>query len=397
MEELKNSKVLVVDDIQSNIEFVTEVLELEQLIIFSAKNGQDALRLSKETHLDLILLDISMPDMDGYEVCKVLKEDSLTKEIPIIFLTARVQKEDIIKGFELGAVDYIIKPFNFNELISRVKTHLELKKKTELLKKLNQQQEAVIDERTAELKKAYTDLKLANENLLSANDKLSKLDKAKTEFVLHINHELRTPLNGIQGYVDLLTESLIGEPFCSYIQSIQTLTNRLIKVAELSLLFTELKTRENQIEVKEVDLVAVLNDAINCREISLKNIQIEIENPFSEIVVGAEPKLLHNCLSIVIDNAIKYSPTNGTIEIGLQHIGRKVELTISDKGPGFSEKALAELFSFFSADNLVHNSHGFGIGLATAKIILDLFGGHISIANRQPNGAVVKITLDAKF
>jgi two-component system sensor histidine kinase/response regulator len=397
MEENRKSKVLVVDDIQSNIEFVTEVLELENLEILSAKNGQRALQLCKESSPDLILLDISMPGIDGYEVCRILKEDIQTREIPIIFLTARVQKDDIIRGFEFGAVDYIIKPFNFNELISRVKTHLELKNKSEQLKNLNQKQESIIEERTLELKKAYNDLKLANENLLTANEKLSKLDKAKTEFVLHINHELRTPLNGIQGYVDLLAESISNEPDNSYVQSIQTLTNRLIKVAELSLLFTELKTRENQIEVQEVDLVRILNDAINCREISLKNIQIEIENPFNEIIVQAEPKLLHNCLSIIIDNAIKYSPINGIIEIGLKRAGQKIEFTLSDKGPGLSEKALEQLFSFFSADNLSHNSHGFGIGLATAKIILSLFGGEISIANRQPHGAIVKICLEAKF
>lgn len=397
MEENKKSKVLVVDDIQSNIEFVTEVLELESLAVLAAKNGQEALRLSKENIPDLILLDISMPGLDGYEVCKLLKEDAQTQEIPIIFLTARVQKDDIIKGFESGAVDYIIKPFNFTELISRVKTHLELKNKTELLKNLNQHQESVIEDRTQELKSAYEALKMANKDLLSANEKLSKLDKAKTEFVLHINHELRTPLNGIQGYVDLLNETLKDEPFNSYIHSIQTLTNRLIKVAELSLLFTELKTRENQIEVQEVNFVGILNDSINCREISLKNIQIEIENPFEQIIVMAEPKLLHNCLSIIIDNAIKYSPVDGTIEIGIKRIGSRIEFVLADKGPGLSEKALAQLFNFFSADNLSHNSHGFGIGLATAKIILDLFGGEITIANREPHGAIVKISLDAKF
>lgn len=396
MVKKKKSRILVVDDIQSNIEFVTDVLELENLEIQAAKNGVDALQLSKEFLPDIILLDISMPGIDGYEVCKNLKSEPLTSEIPIIFLTARVQKDDIIKGFELGAVDYIIKPFNFNELISRVKTHLELKTKSEELKLLNQKLESVIEERTHELKQAYNDLKLANQNLLAANEKLARLDKAKTEFVLHINHELRTPLNGIQGYVDLLSESLTTEPTATYIQSIQLLTNRLIKVSELSLLFTELKTRENQIEINDVDLIGIFNNAINCEEITKKNILIEIENPHSELIIQAEPKLLHTCLSIVIDNAIKYSPPNGIIEVAIKRNASKVEFILSDKGPGFSEKALEQLFSFFSADNLTQHSYGFGIGLATAKIILDLFGGEISVANREPHGAIIKMTFAGK-
>ena len=390
MEEKRRFKVLVVDDIQSNIEFVTDILELENFEVQSTKNGKNALSLANEFYPDLILLDISMPEMDGYEVCYALKENQKTKEIPVIFLTARAQKDDIIKGFEFGAVDFIVKPFNFAELTSRVKTHVDLKNKSEQLKNVNLELESIIEERTLQLKKAYTDLQVANQKLLAANDKLSKLDKAKTEFVLHINHELRTPLNGIQGYVDLLNESLKEEPYNTYVQSIQTLTERLISVAELSLLFTELKTRENQIQIQEVDLVETLHEAINCSKLSQKNIDIEVENPYKTLIVEAEPRLLQTCISIIIDNAIKYSPFDSTIEISVKRIENQIELALYDRGPGFSDKAMEQLFSFFSADNLSYKTHGFGIGLATAKIILNLFGGNISIANREPNGAIVK-------
>ncbi|MBN2486520.1 MAG: hybrid sensor histidine kinase/response regulator [Bacteroidales bacterium] len=389
------SKVLVVDDIQSNIEFVTDVLELENLHVLNAKNGEEALEITREEEPDLILLDISMPGMDGYEVCKILKSDTSTCEIPIIFLTARVQKEEIIKGFELGAVDYIVKPFNFSELISRVKTHLDLKNKGEQLKELNQKLESIIDERTCELKVAYEELKHVNEHLLLANEKLEKLDRAKTDFVLHINHELRTPLNGIQGYVDLLSETLREEPGKSYVKSIQTLTSRLIKVAELSLLFAELNTREQQIDLHNVDIVGVLNNAIDNAELSKKNLQIDFENPYSQIMVKAESRLLQNCFSEVIDNAIKYSPSGSTIEMSLKVNESVVEFILADKGPGLSDKALKELFNVFSADNLSYHSYGFGIGLATVKTILDLFGGGISVSNREPNGAVVRITMPA--
>lgn len=381
----KRPKVLVVDDIQSNIEFVTDVLELENFDISGANSGEEALKLTNEILPDLVLLDISMPVMNGYEVCKRIKENPETSEIPIIFLTARVQKEDIIKGFELGAVDYIIKPFNFNELISRVKTHLDLKEKTEQLRNVNTQLEIKVEERTQELR-------LANEQLKKAMDELAKLDKAKTEFVLHINHELRTPLNGILGYVDLLEDYITQEPYFSHLRSIDHLTNRLVKVAELSLLFTELNTKEHQLDLRKVDFNEAILESLDCKELSQKSMEVELENPYDELFIKAEPKLLLTCLNIVIDNAVKYSPKNSVIRISALRENGFIEYIISDSGPGFSEKSLENVFNFLSADNLDHHTHGFGVGLATARIILELIGGKIEIENKLPTGASVKLS-----
>ena len=397
MQDEHLAKVLVVDDIQSNIDFVTDVLELENLEIFGAFNGQKAIELANSEKPDVILLDISMPEMDGYEVCENLKASPETKDIPIIFLTARVQKEDIIKGFELGAVDYIIKPFNFNELISRVRTHIDLKQKTEKLQNINLELESKVEERTQQLRLANKELKEANKELTKAHDELSILDMTKTEFVLHINHELRTPLNGIQGYINILSENIQDETQKESLNSIKELTKRLIKVAELSLLFTELKTNENQIDIKKVDFLKSLHNAIDIRDKGEKNIEIEVENAFDQIHVLAEPKLLLSCLSIVIDNAIKYSSENGRVLISIKRYHEYIEMTILDEGPGFSEKAQEQLFKFFAADNLQQQSHGFGVGLATAKLILDLIKGTIEIANREPRGALVRVKfLEAK-
>ncbi|MBN1117841.1 MAG: hybrid sensor histidine kinase/response regulator [Bacteroidales bacterium] len=388
----KIASVLVVDDIESNIEFVTDVLEMENMNIYAASNGEDAIALSKEKLPDLILLDISMPGIDGYQVCRVLKKDKSTAHIPVIFLTARIQKEDIIKGFELGAVDYITKPFNFNELISRVNTHIELKQKTEQLEKVNQELEEIVEERTIQVKKAFSELQVTNKKLTEANQKLAKLDKAKTDFILHINHELRTPLNGILGYVSLLSEAINDAQNNEQLKAIECLTRRLIKVAELSLLFTELKVRDEQLDFQKIDLNVILNEAIEKCSFNEKNIEIEIDNPYHELWFENEPKLLQSCLTIVIDNAIKYSPANNYIQITVKKNAEQIEMIISDNGPGFSEKSLEQLFNFFTADNLNYQSHGFGIGLATAKIILDVINADIMVENKTPSGAKVTLT-----
>ncbi len=384
MEVENKPKVLVVDDVQSNIEFVIDVLELENLNVIGANNGKDAIRLTMECKPDLILLDISMPVMDGYEVCHAIKENKGTNNIPIIFLTARIQKEDIVRGFELGAVDYIVKPFNFNELISRVKTHIDLKIKTEQLKQINCELESKIEERTSEVR-------LANNKLKNAMEELSKLDKAKTEFVLHINHELRTPLNGILGYLNILEEQVTEETCKNHLESINSLTYRLIKVAELSLLFTELNIDEHQLDLEKVDLISAIMETLNNKELEQKNLEIELESSYEHLYVIAEPKLLVTCISIVFDNAVKYSPQNSYIKVKAHKVDDFIEYSVTDNGPGFSEKALKEVFNFLSADNLEHQSYGFGVGLATAKIILNLIGGKIDIKNEE-EGACVKLS-----
>jgi two-component system sensor histidine kinase/response regulator len=199
-------EILIVDDVPGNLNFVSDILYNEGFRIVVATNGEDAIEITREKHPDLILLDIAMPVLDGYEVCRILKDDDSTREIPIIFLTAKGEDEDILKGFECGAVDYVSKPFNTSELISRVKTHLELRRKSEELKQLNQILEDKVIDRTVQLQTLNDSLTIANQNLSKAYKELSKLDKAKNEFIRHINHELRTPLQGIHGFVRILSE-----------------------------------------------------------------------------------------------------------------------------------------------------------------------------------------------
>ncbi len=393
MDCVEKAKVLIVDDIPSNIEFVINVLQLENLNYLAASNAEEALNVLENNIPDLILLDISMPGMDGYELCRRLKQDAATRDIPVIFLTARVQKDDILKGFKLGAVDYIVKPFNYKELVLRVKAHLELRCKSILLKDLNEKQESIIAQRTLEIQKGNESLQEANSKLRNANKQLSKIDKIKSEFVLHINHELRTPLNGIIGQINLLKDSLKDVPTNEHLDVIEKLAQQLIKVSELSLFFTELNARNNQFDLKPINLKESLTQVIeSCAKIE-KDIEFEIQNPFPDLYVTAASKLLFYCIEIVLDNAIKYSPSKSTIKIIVKKVENEAIISFIDQGPGFSQKSIDYLFDFLSADNLNYNTLGFGIGLATAKKILDIIGGKITASNNQPNGAKVDIKL----
>jgi len=388
--DTKKSLVLIVDDIKTNIEFISDIIAtIDHIESIGTSTSEETLNLAIENQPDLILLDIAMPKMDGYDVCRQLKMNKLTSDIPVIFLTARVLKEDIIRGFESGAVDYITKPFNLNELISRVNTQLELRSKKKELIEINQRLEQIVEERTKQLVKLNRSLSDSVEKLNTANLKLSTLDRAKNNFIAHINHELRTPLNGIVGYTSLLEDAPLDSESKSYLKAIDILVSRLIKVSENSLLFTELQTIDHNINLTKVNLNDYFENIYNQNEILEKELNVEINGLQASSPILGESRLINACISIIIDNAVKYSPINGKINITAYNNPDSAVIMIQDEGPGFSNLAQSTLFELFTADNLHYKAHGFGIGLATAKHIMELMEGKISIKNNPDKGASV--------
>ncbi len=390
----RKHQVLIVDDIPSNLNFLSEVLHVEGIGVLLATGGADALEIARYKLPDLILLDIAMPVMDGYEVCAGLKADPLTHDIPVIYLTARTEPEDILRGFESGAVDYILKPFNAAELIARVKTHLELKKTTAELKAINLRLEEEVRQRTAEIRKANSDLTIANQKLGKAYEELSNLDKAKDEFIRHINHELRTPLQGIHGFTLIMEEIVESPEQKEYIQAINSLVKRLVKLSELSLLFTEIKAKNYQVTLKALSLKTAVVHVLELFKKDRAKIVVVPDIPDENIFVKADHRLLNTCLELILDNALKYSPEKGEVAIRIFHGDSLTGIEVSDNGPGFSTKAMESLYELFAADNLTYSSHGFGIGLATAKIILDTLSARLEINNRTEGGAQVRMIFD---
>lgn len=387
-------EILIVDDIPSNLNFLSEVLHEEGISVMLATSGVDALKIASYKLPDLILLDIAMPAMDGYEVCARLKSDPFTRDIPVMYLTARTEPEDILKGFETGAVDYILKPFNATELIARVKTHLELKDKTEKLKHVNIILEEQVKQRTAEITKVNQSLTEANFKLEKAYEELSNLDKAKDEFMRHINHELRTPLQGIHGFT-LILEDLVESPEeKEYIRSINSLVKRLVKLSEISLLFTEIKAKNYNIVLKPMSLIKVVKQALDLFSDDMNKITVDHQNAEEDVVVRADARLMNACLELIIDNALKYSSEKGEVRVCTFRDGNYAGIEVTDNGPGFSEKAMENLYKLFTADNLRYHSHGFGIGLATAKIILDTLSAKLDVSNLPDNGASVRMMFE---
>jgi len=376
--ENKDFRILIVDDVPKNIQVLGNILMAENYQLSYSQNGKEALAAVKQNDFDLILLDIMMPVVDGYEVCRQLKSDSKTKDIPIIFLTAKVEKESVVKGLKLGAVDYVTKPFYAEELLARVRTHLSLKDKTEQLQSINVILEQKVAERTAQLKEA--------------NEKLSTLEKAKSDFLTIISHEIRTPLNGISGFADILLDSLASTEHEEFIKYLKLSSDRLVRFSEIALLITQLNAEKYTFEMIPMNVEKIISSALEEVQEKLGLANIKIEKDFTkDINIITNHNLIQKSLVNILENSIVYSPENGQIFINTSTDNGTINIEICDQGPGFSEEALSKLFEYFSTDDIMH-SEGLGLGLAAVKLVMDSHSGSISAKNRGEGGAQVCLT-----
>ncbi len=375
----ESKRILIVDDVSRNIQILGNILSQKNYKIAYAQSGIEAIEVCKTQKFDLILLDIMMTGMNGYEVCTALKKSKLTADIPIIFLTAKADMDSVIKGFELGGQDYITKPFNAAELLARVNTHLVIKEQKEQLQILNSNLENIVRERTMELERA--------------NDKLNKLDFAKNNFLSIISHELRTPLNGLFGLADML-DAHSDPDQKENIAFLKSVSSRLLNFSETALLITSLSAKQHLPEVMPVSLNNLILDSIEM--FKEKNIDSELKfinnMPYDNLLVKADSELLVKCFVLVIENSAKFTNGNAKLTISARAEYNNIVIEFVDNGPGFSEDALNYLFELFSPGDTLH-LEGAGLGLATIKLIIDNHDGSIEIQNVEDSGAKVIIML----
>lgn len=378
------NSILIVDDTPKNIQVLGTILKNENFQVEFATNGKQALKWVGKKPFDLILLDVMMPIMSGFEVCEIIRDQEDFNDIPIIFLTARTDKESIISGFDVGAQDYITKPFDAKELLARVKTHLDLKKSKEKLKSVNIWLEDRVRERTQELQ-------VSNELLEEANKELLELDNQKADFLRLISHEIRTPLNGIIGFTDIIREEVQNEDLAQLIDVMSISVKRLEKFSKSALLITELRTRKIVLDLTMTDLGSITDEVLKekSENISLKNIRTIKDLPIDGIQLKCDQELIKICIDNIIDNAIKYTPNEGSIHISANQNSKYSSFIIKDDGQGISEEMTKTLFTLFTPDNHIDNNAG--LGLAITKLIMEAHNGSVKVYNSSDAGAVVEL------
>jgi len=372
-------KILVVDDNPDNIQVLGNMLRETGYQIGFATNGRQALNLlQNSSNYDLVLLDVDMPIMNGYEACRAMRADAELKDLPVIFLTAFTEVENKIAGFDAGAQDYVTKPYHVQELLSRVRTHAELKRNREKLKEVNKWLEIEVKEKTIELENALTEL--------------HRLDKLKTNFLYQISEEIKTPLNGIIGTINLVKNEDRSPAVKDMIDILEISLSRLESFVNKAVFSTQLNSREFELIHKEVKLNELIKYVIIDlnNTIQQKNLKISFNliNDFTEI--KADKDLVFKSITYLLENAIKFSAKGSEIAITLEQDQNHVILVISDHGTGFTNEELTNLLTDYGQGSEIEGTK-IGISLQIVKQIMELHEGRISISNTESGGGCVKL------
>lgn len=371
--------ILMVDDVPENLQVLGSTLREQNYEVEYATNGKEALEWFEKIEFDLVLLDIMMPGIDGFEVCKILRSQKKYDDLPVIFITAKTDTESIIKGFEVGGQDYITKPFDTHELIARVKTHIELKVSKQKLKDTNAWLEQKVNERTAEL--------------AEANKDLMSLDSAKSEFLRVINHEIRTPLNGILCGIDVISDYRFGSDMESFLEMLKSSANRLEEFAfrALDISNFNLKGADTlKLEDANIKQVYMLSVAALQKKAEEKNIKINLEYSFTKDIIKIDEKYFGNCVRYLLDNAIKFGNKNSVVNVSVYAQNNKLVTEISDKGIPFPDEYDINKSGLFIGKN--HLDHNPGISLFLCKQIIYAHNGSIINFNTE-DGASVKFDI----
>ncbi|MBK8884156.1 MAG: hybrid sensor histidine kinase/response regulator [Bacteroidales bacterium] len=384
-ESLYGTSILIVDDNPQNLQVLGRLLQAQSCEIEFAISGIAALDWLESKKFDIVLLDINMPEIDGFEVCRRIRAQKRFDNLPVIFLSADNDRESILKGFELGGQDFVTKPFDSRELIVRVKTHISLKDSLEKLGRLNKSLEEKVQERTLQLR-------IANENLEKMNLKLTELDNAKSEFLNLISHEIRTPLNGIILPVELLKDSGSPSEIKELVEILDSSVKRLEKFSLNALLITRLKTRPFEIKKSDIDIEDIISEVIQEEQQTVVGKRLTI-NRISQpdlLNVSGDRDLVKKCILNIVDNAVAFSPAGCPIEIKTRFEDQYVILEISDNGNGIPDEIIEKGSEPFSRGH-EYNDKSTGIGLPLSRLIMEAHGGDIILRNKPDGGASVKL------
>lgn len=391
----KQAIILVVDDNPTNLEILDHALTQEGYKVRIEAEGLNVIKQARLSIPDLILLDIMLPDLNGFEVCKQLKADPLTEGIPIIFMTALADPVDKIKGLNLGAVDYITKPFQKEELLARVRGHVQLRQLNKTLELQNQQLielknelENRVAERTAELSQAL--------------EKEKELNQLKSRFITMASHEFRTPLaiisssSGIlQNFSDRLSEKRKQE----HLETIQNTIKHIIQVLDDVLMINQAEAEKIEVKLEPLDIIKFcrhLKEEIEASFISHEidfyiDLGDEIFNNYQLVLV--DKKLLRQIITNLLTNAIKYSPDHNLVNFSLSRKDNQLILKISDYGIGIPPSDQVHLFEYFQRGSNVGTLPGTGLGLSIVKKCVDLHQGEITLDSELGKGTLFTVIL----
>ncbi len=371
--------ILIVDDRPENLLTLENMLDSPELHVVKAHSGDEALGLMLEQDFALVLLDVQMPVMDGFEVAELMRSNEKTKHIPIIFVTAiSTERKHIFQGYDAGAVDYLYKPLDLEILKSKIHSFIEFFRHKQIL----QQTTNKLEKTVAELHKAK---KVAEE-----------ATKAKSSFLANMSHEIRTPLNGIIGMADLMMQDELTELQRERLADLKNSGESLLEIINEILDISKIEAERLELEEVEFNIRELLEKVV--RLLSVKTLKTEIElvasiTPDMPEKIIADPTRLRQVLINLLGNAIKFTKKG---EIGVHIIKKResekkitLEFVVEDTGVGIPEEKQDKLFqSYEQADKSTTREYGgTGLGLPISKKIVELMGGNLKVKSTVGKGS----------
>ena len=344
-------KILVVDDSLTNIKILMRILT--EFVVESATSGEDALRKALILKPDLVLLDIVMPGMDGYEVCRKLRSDACLTNTKIIMVSARMEVSDRLKGYEVGADDYITKPFDVDELLAKVKVYLRLKS-------------------------------------------VEEVDRLKDDLIKLLRLEINNPLNCIMGSVDMLRENeeLVVDERRIWLNIIKRGATSLQELFEKIETLSILKSGKVDLPLEPADLCTVVRDVVTTISPKAKASNVFLKTQFVDNAISLlDRTTMARVIGILLDNAIRFSSTGGEVQTRIKKNVNDIILEITDEGSGIDPEFLPYIFDEFSTRNIKKHGEGHGLSLAIAQHIVLEHQGRIDVESVERKGTTVTVRL----
>lgn len=371
--------ILVVDDDPQSLRLLNHALSSAGYDVAIANSGAVCFKVLEKRRPDLILCDVIMPEIDGYEVCRRIKANEVWRDIPLMFLTARTEPEDLIAGFEAGAVDYVTKPFSQDELLARVRTHTELK----------HARDTII---------AYT------RQLETLNERLKTLDAEKNHFLGIVAHDLKNPLTTIIMSAEMVedrVERMAPPDVAEYMRMIQRNGERIRSIITRLLDVNRIESGKLAVDSKPFDLAKFAAQLVEQHrpKAERKQIELVLSLPAQPVQLISDQEIVHQIADNLLSNAIKYSPPGFRVEITVGSENERAWLSIADQGPGFTEADRVLMFQKFArlSARPTAGEASTGLGLSIAKRLSELLQGELSCISEPGKGAAFTLSLPRRY